>query len=152
MSWIMSAVSVLTSSAAGIALGTLDAELFPTELRGTANALLLIVTVGGSGTGLLLAGHLSDGVSDDVLARAFQYWKNIDQEIGERIEQAVGAVAGLETIQSTSQEGSSNVRLSFAWGTDLSEAMDDLRTRPFRGRRTMETVNGYRAAVRRVAD
>ena len=43
-----------------------------------------------------VAGHLLDGVSDKVLARAFQYWKNIDQEIGERIEQAVGAtVAGV---------------------------------------------------------
>jgi MFS family permease len=58
--WVMSAVSVLTSAMAGIALGTLDAELFPTELRGTSNALLLIVTVMGSGAGLLLAGHLSD--------------------------------------------------------------------------------------------
>ncbi len=36
-----------------------------------------------------VAGHLSDGVSDKVLERAFQYWKNIDQNIGERIEQAV---------------------------------------------------------------
>ena len=47
--WVTSAVSVLTSAAAGIALGTLDAELFPTELRGTSNALLLIVSVLGSG-------------------------------------------------------------------------------------------------------
>ena len=58
--WVMSAVSVLTSSAAGVALGTLDAELFPTELRGTSNALLLIVSVLGSGAGLLIAGHLAD--------------------------------------------------------------------------------------------
>jgi catalase len=42
-----------------------------------------------------VAGHLSDGVSDKVLARAFEYWKNIDQEIGERIEQAVGATVGV---------------------------------------------------------
>jgi len=41
-----------------------------------------------------VAGHLSDGVSDKVLARAFEYWKNIDQEIGDRIEQAVGAGVG----------------------------------------------------------
>jgi catalase len=41
-----------------------------------------------------VAGHLLDGVSDEVLARAFKYWKNIDQEIGERIEQAVGATVG----------------------------------------------------------
>jgi catalase len=41
-----------------------------------------------------VAGHLSDGVSDKVLARAFEYWKNIDQEIGEHIEQALGATVG----------------------------------------------------------
>jgi catalase len=41
------------------------------------------------------AGHLSDGVSDKVLARAFEYWKNIDSETGERIEQAVGATVGV---------------------------------------------------------
>ena len=55
--------------------------------------------------------------------------QEIEQLLTRPIEQAVGAVAGLEQINSTSQEGSSSVRLSFAWGTDLSEAMDDLRTR-----------------------
>jgi catalase len=38
-----------------------------------------------------IAGHLSDGVSDKVLARAFEYWRSVDQELGDRIEQAVGA-------------------------------------------------------------
>ncbi|NLT29611.1 MAG: catalase, partial [Propionibacterium sp.] len=33
-----------------------------------------------------VVGHLSDGVHGDVLARAFQYWKNVDQSIGDRIE------------------------------------------------------------------
>jgi HAE1 family hydrophobic/amphiphilic exporter-1 len=55
--------------------------------------------------------------------------QEIEQLITRPIEQSVGAVAGLEQINSTSQEGSSFVRLSFAWGTDLGEAMDDLRTR-----------------------
>ncbi|MGZ4183094.1 MAG: catalase, partial [Solirubrobacteraceae bacterium] len=41
-----------------------------------------------------IAGHLADGVSDKVLARAFEYWKNIDQDLGERIEHAVGATVG----------------------------------------------------------
>jgi catalase len=39
-----------------------------------------------------VAGHLSDGVSEKVLARAFEYWRNIDQELGKRIEQTVGAI------------------------------------------------------------
>jgi catalase len=38
-----------------------------------------------------VAGHLADGVSAAVMARAFEYWRNIDAEIGDRIEQAVGA-------------------------------------------------------------
>jgi HAE1 family hydrophobic/amphiphilic exporter-1 len=45
------------------------------------------------------------------------------------IEQAVSAVAGLERVDSTSAEGNANVRLNFAWGTDLSEAADEVRTR-----------------------
>ncbi len=45
------------------------------------------------------------------------------------LEQAVAAVAGLDQINATSSEGSSTVRLSFVWGTDLNEAVDDVRTR-----------------------
>jgi hydrophobic/amphiphilic exporter-1 (mainly G- bacteria), HAE1 family len=45
------------------------------------------------------------------------------------IEQAVSAVAGLERVDSTSSEGSSMVRLNFVWGSDLSEAADEVRTR-----------------------
>ena len=36
-----------------------------------------------------VAGHLADSVSEKVLVRAFEYWKNVDQAIGERIEDAV---------------------------------------------------------------
>jgi HAE1 family hydrophobic/amphiphilic exporter-1 len=45
------------------------------------------------------------------------------------IEQAVSAVAGLQRLESTSQEGSSRTTLNFAWGTDLGEAADDVRSR-----------------------
>ncbi|MEZ5376837.1 MAG: catalase [Acidimicrobiales bacterium] len=38
-----------------------------------------------------VSGHLLDGVSDDVLARAFEYWRNIDKEVGDRIADAVGS-------------------------------------------------------------
>jgi catalase len=41
-----------------------------------------------------IAGHLSDGVSDKVLARAVEYWKNIDPELGDQVERAVGATVG----------------------------------------------------------
>jgi HAE1 family hydrophobic/amphiphilic exporter-1 len=66
--------------------------------------------------------------------------QEIEQILTRPIEQAVSAVAGLEQVNSTSQEGSSIIRLSFRWGTDLSEAMDDLRTRldRVRGRLPLE--------------
>ena len=36
-----------------------------------------------------VVGHLSDGVSEPVLQRAVEYWRNIDKEIGERIAKAL---------------------------------------------------------------
>jgi HAE1 family hydrophobic/amphiphilic exporter-1 len=45
------------------------------------------------------------------------------------LEQALSATAGLEQINSNSSEGNSMLRLNFAWGLDLNEAMNDMRTR-----------------------
>jgi catalase len=36
-----------------------------------------------------VSGHLKGGVSEPILQRAFEYWKNIDKQLGDRIEQAV---------------------------------------------------------------
>ena len=36
-----------------------------------------------------VSGHLRNGVSKEVLDRAFEYWKNIDKEVGDKIEAAV---------------------------------------------------------------
>jgi catalase len=36
-----------------------------------------------------VAGHLSQGVSEPVLQRAFEYWRNVDKDLGDRIERAV---------------------------------------------------------------
>ena len=36
-----------------------------------------------------VVGHLKKGVSEPVLVRAFEYWSNIDKEIGERIAKGV---------------------------------------------------------------
>jgi catalase len=38
-----------------------------------------------------VVGHLLKGVSEPVLQRAFEYWKNIDKEVGDKIEQEVRA-------------------------------------------------------------
>jgi HAE1 family hydrophobic/amphiphilic exporter-1 len=45
------------------------------------------------------------------------------------LEQQLSAVAGLERMNSSSNEGSTNINMNFVWGTDLSEAMDDMRMR-----------------------
>jgi putative MFS transporter len=58
--WFASALSVLMAGAGGIALGTLDAELFPTEVRSTSNAMLSVIAVIGSAGGFGIAGGLSD--------------------------------------------------------------------------------------------
>jgi catalase len=38
-----------------------------------------------------VVGHLLNGVSEKVLLRAFDYWRNVDAELGERIEKGVRA-------------------------------------------------------------
>src|SRR3982751_1686675 len=45
------------------------------------------------------------------------------------LEQQLSAVQGLEQMNSSSNEGNSNIQMNFVWGTDLNEAMNDIRTR-----------------------
>ena len=39
-----------------------------------------------------VVGHLCDGVSEPVLDRAFEYWRNIDKDLGDRIADQFGDV------------------------------------------------------------
>lgn len=57
--WITSAIGFSFEAAASIALASFGIELFPTEIRGTANALLLVAAVAGSAVGLVAAGFLA---------------------------------------------------------------------------------------------
>jgi catalase len=41
-----------------------------------------------------VAGHLLGGVSEPILEKAFEYWKNVDADTGKRIEEAVRAGQG----------------------------------------------------------
>jgi catalase len=41
-----------------------------------------------------VAGHLSDGVSEPILERAFNYWRNVDKDIGDQIEKATRDLLG----------------------------------------------------------
>jgi catalase len=38
-----------------------------------------------------IVGHLLNGVSEPVLARAFEYWRNVDKDLGDRVETGVRA-------------------------------------------------------------
>ena len=59
-----------------------------------------------------VSGHLADGVNEKVLVCAFDYWKNVDQATGERIEIMVrdtiggkSSAPGLASALSISGEG-----------------------------------------------
>src|SRR6187397_3573234 len=90
-----------------ILLGTISLLRLPVDLMPDVTFPSITVRVGYAGVGPL----------------------EMEELITRPIEQAVSAVAGLERVDSTSSEGSANVRLNFAWGTDLSEAADEVRTR-----------------------
>ncbi|SFM29404.1 hydrophobic/amphiphilic exporter-1, HAE1 family [Ectothiorhodospira mobilis] len=55
--------------------------------------------------------------------------EEMEQLITRPVEEAVSAVPGVEEVTSTSSEGSSSVRVSFGWGTDLDTAANDVRDR-----------------------
>jgi MFS family permease len=56
--WIMPTIAIVAAACAGLGVGAANAELFPTEARGTSNGFLLACGVGGAAVGLLLATHL----------------------------------------------------------------------------------------------
>jgi len=55
--------------------------------------------------------------------------EEIEELVTRPIEEAMSAVPGVEKVLSYSTEGSSNVRVSFSWGTDLDAAANDVRDR-----------------------
>ena len=90
-----------------ILLGAISLTKLPVDLMPDTEFPSITVRVGYAGVGPL----------------------EMEELVTRPIEQAVSAVAGLERVESTSSEGNANVRLNFVWGTDLSEAADDVRTR-----------------------
>ncbi len=55
--------------------------------------------------------------------------QEIETLITRPLERAFSAVPGVEQIYSRSNEGLSDIRITFAWGTDLDAAANDLRDR-----------------------
>src|SRR4029453_14477800 len=86
----------------GISLPPLPVDLLPDISQPTVN-----VRVGYSGVGPL----------------------EMETLVTRPLEQQLSAVSGLQQMNSSSSEGSSNIQLNFTWGHDLNEAMDEIRTR-----------------------
>lgn len=57
--WLAPPVAIIGAACAGLALGSVNTELFPTEVRGTSNGFLLVCGVAGAAVGLLVATNLA---------------------------------------------------------------------------------------------
>ena len=99
---MMAMISSIIILIGGISLTRLPVDLLPDISQPTVN-----VRVNYTGVGPL--------EMEDLIVRP--------------LEQQLSAVSGLDTMYSTAQEGNANIQLNFTWGTDLSEAMNDIRTR-----------------------
>jgi HAE1 family hydrophobic/amphiphilic exporter-1 len=92
----------------------------------------IIILIGGISLVRLPVDLLPD-ISQPTITVRVNYTGAGPQEIEELItrplEQQLSAVSGLEQMNSSSNEGNSQVRLNFTWGHDLNEAMDEIRTR-----------------------
>ncbi len=101
----------------------------------------LIVVLLGTVAALQLPVDLMPEVSYPTLTVRTSYPNVGPQEVEDLvtrpIENAVAAIAGVETITSTSAEGDSSVRVSFTWGTDLDAAAEEVRSRVDRIRGTL---------------
>jgi len=100
-------VTMFMVSATIVLLGSISLTRLPVDLMPDVSYPSLTVRVGYGGVGPL----------------------EIEELIIRPLEQSLAAVPGLEQINATASEGNGNIRLNFAWGTDLNEAADEVRTR-----------------------
>lgn len=100
-------VTMFMVSSIIVMLGAISLTRLPVDLMPDVSYPSITVRVGYSGVGPI----------------------EIEELIVRPLEQSLAAVPGLEQINSTASEGNGNVRLNFAWGTDLNEAADEVRTR-----------------------
>jgi len=95
--------------------------------------LVLIVLILGGVSLSRLSIDLMPDITFPTLSIMTDYQNAAPEEMEElvtrRIEEAVSAVPGVEEVTSISSEGSSNVRVTFNWGTDLDSAANDIRDR-----------------------
>jgi HAE1 family hydrophobic/amphiphilic exporter-1 len=98
----------------------------------TTMVTLIVVIVGGVALDRLPIDLMPD-VADPTLTVRTEYENAAPEEVEElitrQVEQAVAAVPGVQELTSISAEGRSDVRVTFAWGSDLDVAANDIRDR-----------------------
>jgi HAE1 family hydrophobic/amphiphilic exporter-1 len=98
----------------------------------TVMIMLIVILLGAISFSRLPIDLLPD-VSFPTLSISTSYTNASPEEMEELItrpvEEAMAAVPGVEEVSSVSSEGSSSVRVLFAWGTDLDAASNDVRDR-----------------------
>jgi hydrophobic/amphiphilic exporter-1 (mainly G- bacteria), HAE1 family len=98
----------------------------------TTMAVMIVTLLGGVAFSRLPVDLLPE-VSSPTLTVRTSYANVGPQEVEDLItrpiEEAVAAIAGVETVTGTSSEGESSVRVSFTWGTDLEAAAEEVRSR-----------------------
>ncbi len=111
-------VTMFMISAVVVLLGSISLSRLPVDLMPDVTYPSITVRVGYAGVGP----------------------QEIEQLIVRPLEQSLAAVPGLDQLNSTAAEGSGTVRLNFAWGVDLNDAADEVRTRMdrVRGRLPLE--------------
>ncbi|MCH8015221.1 MAG: efflux RND transporter permease subunit [Acidobacteria bacterium] len=100
--------------------------------------VFLIITLLGGVSFLRLPVDLMPDVSFPTLTVQTTYGgvgpEEMEELVSIPLERALSATPGIEEMTSTSSEGNSRIRLSFAWGTDLDSATDEVRARLDRAR------------------
>src|SRR5262245_6339995 len=99
---MMSMISAIVILIGGISLSRLPVDLLPDIWQPTVN-----VRVNYTGVGPL----------------------EMEELVVRPLEQQLSAVQGLEQMNSNASEGNASIQMNFVWGTDLNEAMNDIRTR-----------------------
>jgi HAE1 family hydrophobic/amphiphilic exporter-1 len=98
----------------------------------TIMVVLIVIILGGVSFSRLPIDLMPD-VTMPTLSISTRYENASPEEMEELvtrpIEEAVGAVTGVEEVSSISSEGNSNVRVTFTWGIDLDSAANDIRDR-----------------------
>jgi len=98
----------------------------------TMMVVLIVIIIGGISLRRLPIDLMPD-ITYPTINVSATYENASPQEVEELItlpiEEAMSAVPGVEEVSSTSSEGSSRVTVSFAWGTDLDTAANDVRDR-----------------------